>query len=218
MPGALLRPKFHQVDPCGFGLIAKLMQRTGLGPGDGGAVGAAVELPLGGKLIVDPVYLLHQLPRAVIDPDSQPPIPLRGLVVVQRHFAPRQPSTPSLRESTGHNGANGASSQADHQVRGHVASVMAATDARRNKTLLRRRGWATVGSEHKGLLCRPFLFFSGGGIRTRDLRVMSPNLASHWTTWGTVSSGFREIEIGWNRLESVELLAPFPAQRPASIT
>jgi hypothetical protein len=27
---------------------------------------------------------------------------------------------------------------------------------------------------------------------------MSPNLESRWTTWGTVSSGFREIEIGWD--------------------
>ena len=26
---------------------------------------------------------------------------------------------------------------------------------------------------------------------------MSPNPGSHWTTWGTVSSGFREIEIRW---------------------
>ena len=24
-----------------------------------------------------------------------------------------------------------------------------------------------------------------------------------WTTWGTVSSGFREIELRWDRLESV---------------
>jgi len=43
---------------------------------------------------------------------------------------------------------------------------------------------------------------------------MSPTLGSRWTTWGTVSSGSREIEIGWDRLESVGLLAPFlaPAQ------
>jgi hypothetical protein len=27
---------------------------------------------------------------------------------------------------------------------------------------------------------------------------LSPNLVSRWTTWGAVSSGFREIEIGWN--------------------
>ena len=37
---------------------------------------------------------------------------------------------------------------------------------------------------------------------------MSPNLQIGWTTWGTVSNGFREIEIGWDRLESVGLLAP----------
>jgi hypothetical protein len=45
---------------------------------------------------------------------------------------------------------------------------------------------------------------------------MSPNLGSCWTTWGTVSSGFREIEIGWNRLESVGHVAPFvaPADPP----
>jgi hypothetical protein len=37
---------------------------------------------------------------------------------------------------------------------------------------------------------------------------MSPNQGSRWTTWGTVSSGFREIDIGWDRLDSVGLLAP----------
>jgi hypothetical protein len=40
---------------------------------------------------------------------------------------------------------------------------------------------------------------------------MSPNRQSRWATWGTVSSGFREIGIGWNRLGSVGLLAPFLA-------
>jgi hypothetical protein len=35
-----------------------------------------------------------------------------------------------------------------------------------------------------------------------------PEPETRWTTWGTVSSGFREIEIGWDRLESVGLLAP----------
>jgi hypothetical protein len=34
--------------------------------------------------------------------------------------------------------------------------------------------------------------YSGGRIRTCDLRVMSPNLESRWTTWGTVSSGFAD--------------------------
>jgi len=37
---------------------------------------------------------------------------------------------------------------------------------------------------------------------------MSPNLVPRWTMWGTVSSGFREIEIGWDRLESVGHVAP----------
>lgn len=46
---------------------------------------------------------------------------------------------------------------------------------------------------------------------------MSPNLGSRWTTWGTVSSGFREIEIGWDRLESVGLLAPFLAPSHLSL-
>jgi hypothetical protein len=27
---------------------------------------------------------------------------------------------------------------------------------------------------------------------------MSPNRQSRWATWGTVSSGFRKIEIGWD--------------------
>ena len=47
---------------------------------------------------------------------------------------------------------------------------------------------------------------------------MSPNLESRWATWGTVSSGFREIEIGWDRLGSVGLLVPFlaPARAIAS--
>jgi len=40
---------------------------------------------------------------------------------------------------------------------------------------------------------------------------MSPRLGSRWTTWGTVSSGFREIEIGWGRLGSVGHVAPFVA-------
>jgi hypothetical protein len=35
------------------------------------------------------------------------------------------------------------------------------------------------------------------------------------TTWGMVSSGFREIEIGWDRLESVGHLAPFLAPATA---
>jgi hypothetical protein len=38
-----------------------------------------------------------------------------------------------------------------------------------------------------------------------------PESRSRWTTWGTVSSGFREIEIGWDRLESVGHVAPFVA-------
>jgi hypothetical protein len=45
---------------------------------------------------------------------------------------------------------------------------------------------------------------------------MSPNLEIH--SWGTVSSGFREIEIGWDRLGSVGLLAPILAPRKPSIT
>jgi hypothetical protein len=40
---------------------------------------------------------------------------------------------------------------------------------------------------------------------------MSPNLGSRWATWGTVSSGFREIEISSDRLESVGRVAPFVA-------
>ena len=43
--------------------------------------------------------------------------------------------------------------------------------------------------------------YSGGGIRTRDLRVMSLDRESCWATWGTVSSGFRKSSsagIGWN--------------------
>jgi hypothetical protein len=47
---------------------------------------------------------------------------------------------------------------------------------------------------------------------------MSPNLEARWTTWSAVSSGFREIEIGWDRLESVGLLAPFLAQSRQAIT
>lgn len=27
---------------------------------------------------------------------------------------------------------------------------------------------------------------------------MSPNQGSRWATWGTVASGFHEIEIGWD--------------------
>ena len=53
--------------------------------------------------------------------------------------------------------------------------------------------------------------YSGGGIRTRDLRVMSSIGEIGWTTWGTVSSGFREIELRGDHLESVGHLAPFLA-------
>jgi hypothetical protein len=45
---------------------------------------------------------------------------------------------------------------------------------------------------------------------------MSPSLGCRTTTWGTVSSSFREIEIGWDRLGSVGLLAPFLA--PAALS
>jgi hypothetical protein len=44
-----------------------------------------------------------------------------------------------------------------------------------------------------------------------DSPLMSPNRRSRWTTRGTVSSDFREIEIGWDRLESVGHVAPFVA-------
>lgn len=40
---------------------------------------------------------------------------------------------------------------------------------------------------------------------------MSPNFEIDRTRWSLVSSGFHEIEIGWDRLESVGLLAPFLA-------
>src|ERR1700709_157559 len=45
-----------------------------------------------------------------------------------------------------------------------------------------------------------------------------PEFRVRWTTWGTVSSRFREIEIAWDRLESVGHLAPFlaPANDRAS--
>jgi hypothetical protein len=47
---------------------------------------------------------------------------------------------------------------------------------------------------------------------------MSPNQGSRWTTWGTISSGFREIEIGWDRLGSVGHVAPFVAPARTSPT
>jgi hypothetical protein len=37
---------------------------------------------------------------------------------------------------------------------------------------------------------------------------MSPNQGPRWTTWDTISSGFREIELRGDRLESVGLVAP----------
>jgi len=43
---------------------------------------------------------------------------------------------------------------------------------------------------------------------------MSPNLQIGWTTWGTVSSGFRGIELRGGRLGSVGHVAPSVA--PAS--
>jgi hypothetical protein len=48
------------------------------------------------------------------------------------------------------------------------------TSSAENRTLLEPWGVANlIQTTKKGLLCRPFLD-SGGGIRTRDLRVMSP--------------------------------------------
>lgn len=38
-----------------------------------------------------------------------------------------------------------------------------------------------------------------------------PDLEVGWTTWRAFWSGFREIEFGWDRLESVGFLAPFLA-------
>jgi hypothetical protein len=43
-----------------------------------------------------------------------------------------------------------------------------------------------------------------------------PESRTRWTTWGTVSSGFREIELRGDRLESVGLLAPFLGPRSYS--
>jgi hypothetical protein len=47
---------------------------------------------------------------------------------------------------------------------------------------------------------------------------MSPNPGSRWTTWSTVSSGFREIEIRWDRLGSVRPSCPIscPAESTSS--
>ena|ERR1051326_549285 len=70
------------------------------------------------------------------------------------------------------------------------------------------RTW--VASKRKCLLCRHFLD-SGGGIRTRDLRVMSFVRGVGWTTWNPVSSGIREIELRGVRLEYVGHVAPFVA-------
>jgi hypothetical protein len=49
---------------------------------------------------------------------------------------------------------------------------------------------------------------------------MSPNLRPAGLRWSTVSSGFRENEIGWDRLESVGVLAPFlaPAHTSTPLT
>src|SRR4051794_41983591 len=41
---------------------------------------------------------------------------------------------------------------------------------------------------------------------------MSPNLRSRWTARGTVSSGFRDIEIGWDRRG--DLWGPLPHFSP----
>jgi hypothetical protein len=51
--------------------------------------------------------------------------------------------------------------------------------------------------------------YSGGGIRTRDLRVMSTAREFGWNTWSALQSGFREIKLHGNRLASVGLVAPF---------
>jgi hypothetical protein len=53
--------------------------------------------------------------------------------------------------------------------------------------------------------------YSGVRIRTCDLRVMSLIRWIGWTTGSAVQSGFREIELLGDRLESVGLVAPFVA-------
>jgi hypothetical protein len=56
---------------------------------------------------------------------------------------------------------------------------------------------------------------AGAGFEPATFGVMSLSLEIGWTTWGTVSSGFREIELRGDRLESVGHVAPFvaPADR-----
>src|SRR5665811_2394280 len=48
-------------------------------------------------------------------------------------------------------------------------------------------------------------------IRTCDLRFRSLTPQTRWTTWSPVSSGFRQIEPRWDRLESVGHVAPIVA-------
>jgi hypothetical protein len=80
-------------------------------------------------------------------------------------------------------------------------------------------------SNRPGSICRATLMPQGQGASRSEGQspatfgflqgqsAYEPDPEDRWTTWGTVSSGFREIEIGWDRLESVGLLAPFLAQQ-----
>ena len=95
------------------------------------------------------------------------------------------------------------------RIRGYLAGdSIGLVDSRFRVVFVRFRG--ALGDEIG--FRRPINCGNGGGrIRTCDSRAMSLNPESRWATWGTVSSGFREIEIGWDRLESAGLLASFLA-------
>gem|GEM_PF-6464187 len=64
------------------------------------------------------------------------------------------------------------------------------------------RFW-TLSRNEETRLESGFPAYSGGGIRTRDLRVIRMSREIRWTTWSPVSSGFLAIELRGDRLESV---------------
>jgi hypothetical protein len=72
-----------------------------------------------------------------------------------------------------------------------------------------RAGWPGRGAQIRGEGAPTTVGFLHGQS------ALSPHQGSRWTTWGTVSSGFREIEIGWGRLGTVGLFVPFLALGPS---
>jgi len=95
--------------------------------------------------------------------------------------------------------------------------------ARPASSATKKPHWPRRASVHRGtLICR---VARGAGSTDSEEEATRPSGSYEgrpimsavrwlgWATWSAVSSGFREIEIGWNRLESVGMLPHLLPQR-----